>query len=479
MAINRVNTPEEEQQFKFLSNQSSILHTIDTNNITVNGENVIVDKPKRGDIMCLANDKNKIVWIDGLSINLKQLPTSYEAIGICLSVKGNKAMVRYREERDMRWLAADYWELQSDISYGLPQTLYFKIDGKQNSQNPLVLSGVQTQSPEKFVESINQWFNTHAKIYSAQLVLNEEQQKRIVVYGRFTENNWRGDFGISVRKGSTTLQEPLDFVNFRDTSFKSPLKCIKGYYLNSGMYTQNTGGCCRAKFYDYINANQVEPTGPMNAIYSVPDPSAPAPLSQMPATKANFDSHEYCSFLRDHFANYDEYLESWMVKFPCGRGGTITEFPCGKENTYILNKYTFPDNNITQGRPGIPGIIKSSYLYPAANWAASISTDHPQLYNMGVIWWLPSSAEILEIMRDITYNTSFWTDKPDIINRVLKKLTSIPNSGWSMLDTNKKRWTSSQFSNEVAYYSNPVSGIMSGSPLYREWTVSPITIYEF
>ena len=469
MAINRVNTPEEEQQFKFLSNQSSILHTIDTNNITVNGENVIVDKPKRGDIMCLANDKNKIVWIDGLSINLKQLPGAYEAIGICLSVKGNKAMVRYREERDMRWLAADYWELQSDISYGLPQTLYFKIDGKQNSQNPLVLSGVQTQSPEKFVESINQWFNTHAKIYSAQLVLNEEQQKRIVVYGRFTENNWRGDFGISVRKGSTTLQEPLDFVNFRDTSFKSPLKCIKGYYLNSGMYTQNTGGCCRAKFYDYINANQVAPTGPMNAIASVPDPKAPAPLSQMPAKKDDFDSNDNCKFLRDHFANYDEYLESWMVKFPCGSGGTITEFPCGKENTYILSGYTI-DNHPTNYPAKIP-------LYPAANWAASISFNHPKLSKGN--WWLPSSAEMTEIMRDITYNTSFWTDKPDIINRVLKKLTSIPNSGWSILDPKKDRWTSSQKLNKAAHFYKGSYGVMSGGLFFYEFSVAPITIYEF
>ena len=393
MAINRVNTPEEEQQFKFLSNQSSILRTVDANNITVNGVNVIVDKPKRGDIMCLANDKNKIVWIDGLSINLKQLPAAYEAIGICLSVKGNKAMVRYREERDMRWLAADYWELQSDISYGVPQTLYFKIDGHQNANNPLVLSEVQTQSPEKFVESLNEWFKKYAKIYSAQLALNEWQQKRIVVYGRFTENNWRGDFGISV-SGSAAVQGTLHFVHFPYTTFKSPLKCIKGYYLNSDMNAENTGGCCRAKFYDYINDNQVAPTGPMNAIHSVPNPNAPLPLSQMPAKKADFDSNDNCKFLRDHFADYDEYLESWMIKFPCGRGGTITEFPCGKENTYILNKYIFPDNTLTQGFPGLPGALRDSYLYPAANWAASISLAHPQLYNMGVIWWLPSSDEM-------------------------------------------------------------------------------------
>ena len=474
MAINRVNTPEEEQQFKFLSNQSSILRTVDTNNITVNGENVIVDKPKRGDIMCLANDKNKIVWIDGLSINLKQLPAAYEAIGICLSVKGNKAMVRYREERDMRWLAADYWELQSDISLGQEQTLRFTIDGQQNS-NLLHLTQADTLSLDRFVSNLNEWFEVNARSYSAQLVLNQYQQQRLVVYGRFTksEKSWKGDFGIYVVESKNNMH----FVHFPYTSFKSPLKCIKGYYLNNNFFIQNTGGCCRALFYDYIDANQVAPTGRMNSINSAPNPNAPLPLSQMPAKKEDFDSHEYCSFLRDHFANYDEYLESWMVKFPCGAGGTITEFPCGKENTYILNGYTF----LGRDTPGFPGELKTYPLYPAANWAASISFNHPKLSKGN--WWLPSSAEMTEILRDITYNTSFWTDKPDIINRVLKKLTSIPNSGWSMLDPKKNRWTSSQYDNtndsQLAYYYNGVSGILPCVPIYLEFSVAPITIYEF
>ena len=83
MSINKVNTTVEEQSFKFLTNQSSILHTVDTNKITVNGVNVIVDKPKRGDVMCITHykeggilldaSKQKVVWIDGLSINRKQL----------------------------------------------------------------------------------------------------------------------------------------------------------------------------------------------------------------------------------------------------------------------------------------------------------------------------------------------------------------------------------------------------------------------
>ena len=135
---------------------------------------MIVDKPKRGDIMCIDLDPEvmrvkKVVWIDGLSINLKQLPAAYEAIGICLSVKGNKAMVRYREERDMRWLAADYWVLQSGISQG-EKTLKVTIDGTQ-SLIPLKLTSNDTSSLAKFVPALNNWFKKNNPDYSAKLAI--------------------------------------------------------------------------------------------------------------------------------------------------------------------------------------------------------------------------------------------------------------------------------------------------------------------
>ena len=58
MAINSVKTTAEEQNFNFLNNQSSILRTVYTNNITYKGVNVIVDKPKAGDVMCVTLHKD-------------------------------------------------------------------------------------------------------------------------------------------------------------------------------------------------------------------------------------------------------------------------------------------------------------------------------------------------------------------------------------------------------------------------------------
>lgn len=109
MAINLVNTIKEAQNFIYLKNQSTILRTNETNDIYFNGVNVVVNKPKKGDVMCvtrytdtsgnlLSADEQKIVWIDGLSINQKQLCEELATVGICVAINGNKAIVKYKTD---------------------------------------------------------------------------------------------------------------------------------------------------------------------------------------------------------------------------------------------------------------------------------------------------------------------------------------------------------------------------------------------
>ena len=111
MAINITNTTGGEQ-FNFPANQSSILRSTDTNKIKVNGVNVIVSKPKKGDIICVKD--GKVIWIDGLSINPKQLSQEIEPVGICVAINGNKAMVKYRKEEYARFADSERWELPYD-----------------------------------------------------------------------------------------------------------------------------------------------------------------------------------------------------------------------------------------------------------------------------------------------------------------------------------------------------------------------------
>ena len=473
MSINKVNTTVEEQSFKFLTNQSSILYTSDTNNVTVNEVNVIVDKPKRGDIMCITKyrdavgtlldaDKQKVVWIDGLSINPEQLSSEIEPVGICLKIKDNKALVRYREEKSFRWSAGERWELpnSSIMNDGAKHTLQITLNGKVNS-NPFVYTA---STRAEFVEKLNTWFLANDTNYSAELVEldtdkpavdtsdvkdGDSYRNRIVVNARFTKNDLNTINIKRIGAGTRAIGKHIKAVNY--------------YYINNGFTRNDESGCCRAKYYDYIQSSQKAPTRPMTNVNIVTGSLWPT----CPVRLVDFTDNPNCQILKDNFANYNEYLESMLAKFPCGKGGLITEFPSGKENTYKLSDCTFLDNAKGEQSP----------LYLAANWAASISLNAPKLGKGN--WWLPSSAEITEIMRDITYNTSFWETNPDIINRVIAKLTSISNSGWSMLSASTYRWASSRYGQNSAYlYSGPYGFLYNGSFYYGN-TVAPITLYEF
>ena len=53
--------------------------------------------------MCVKN--GQVIWIDGLSINPDYLSEEYEPVGICLVVKGNKALVKYKGTESHVWAA--------------------------------------------------------------------------------------------------------------------------------------------------------------------------------------------------------------------------------------------------------------------------------------------------------------------------------------------------------------------------------------
>ena len=499
MAIIKINSDEES--VKFLKNQSSILHTSDTNNITVNAVNVIVDRPKVGDVMCVTRykdknnsllpaDKQKVIWIDGLSINPKQLSQKYEPVGICVAVKGNKAMVRYREEKSYKWAAGQRWEL-TDVGNPInfeSRAFEVYLNGNKYKNNFNYSYGFIGTRPSlieveaDFVKQLNAWFKADSDLkdfYSAELVESDTDlpitgtpttnSYRIIVNERFNVNNSNSLKSFSMKHTGSNF-EPITLNG--TGAIGKHIKAVGLYYLNNGFPQSFSGGCCRAKYYDVFSFNGETPKDTLKSIYT--------------ESPVNFDAFngEYCQVLRDNFATYDEYIDSFMVKYQCGKGGVITEFPSGKENTYKLADCTFLDNKTGN----------QEILYPAANWTASIDINAPGLQAGN--WWLPSAAEMVQMMRDITYDTSFWDSKnidnnTDIVNRVILKLTSVSNSGWTKLGVRSNRFTSSMSSNMSSMYDvyffrfntgslfTSINTTKYKSSLYDAFLVAPITLYEF
>ena len=472
MPINTVNTTKEEKDFKFVQNRTSILHTNSTNKVTFNHVNAIVRSPKVGDVMCvtryidedgslLSADKQKVIWIDGLSINPKQLPQKYEPVGICVAINGNKAMVRYREEKVFYWSARQRWELQesSIMNDGVEHTLKIKLKGTVNP-NPFTFTAV---SRLEFVNKLNAWFLTNDTDYSAELVeldtdlpatdtsddKNGDSYRNRIIINYSSSSDWWNTFSmidVNTNKQITTTR-----------AIGKHIKAVNWYYINNGFTRNYYGGCCRAKYYDFYS---LYGSSPSSAMTSINIPPYPVSLSA-------FTSNVNCQILRDNFATYDEYFDSMMIKCPCGKGGVITEFPSGKENTYKLADCTFLDNKTGN----------QEILYPAANWAASININAPGLQAGN--WWLPSAAEMVQMIRDITYGTTFWGTKPDIVNRVISKFNSISNSGWSMLSVSTRRWTSSRYDQYGTYGYDGNPSYLGSNYFYYTITVAPITLYEF
>ncbi|MDY3759687.1 MAG: hypothetical protein SOZ72_09975, partial [Treponema sp.] len=401
-------------------------------------------------------------------------------VGICVAINGNKAMVRSREEQSKKWSASERWELPQLMQRLNHESHSFEIklwQGWVSNRFEYHYTELPSTFEEEsdFVRQLNDWLitsNGGVYGYSAEIVdkntdspvLQDPAQYRIIVNASFTANvhvshEWQPFYMVDSKlaiQGTRAIGKPV--------------KAINWYYKNNGFKTNCIGGCCRAMYYDAVQKWQNAPTSAMENINIVPGGRY---YSDFPVRLVDFNDNDNCKILRDNFANYDEYLESCMIKFPCGAGGVIAETPSGKENTYKLANCTFLDNKKTG---------KQEILYPAANWAASIDVNAPKLGKGN--WWLPSAAEMSQMMRDVTYDTSFWATNPDIVNRVLEKLTSIDDSGWSMLSASTSRWTSSRYDQHSVYYYLGSSGNNSSGNLYcynfcYDLPVAPITIYEF
>ena len=412
-----------------------------------------------------------------MSITPKQLSQEIEPVGICVAINGNKAMVRYRKEANKMWAAVDRFELEYRpyMNNGVSYTYFIKLDGEQY---PTPFTFKATTRAD-FVRQLNDWFRANNTNWSAELVEldtdlpafvpsdNKDKDcnylNRIIINAKFIANAWH-TFQILQIIGSTTV-----ILSKTTRVIGKHIKAVANFYKNNGFLSSASydGGCCRAKYYDFINQNQVTTTVPMTSIDSGPNSSIP--YAFLPVKKTDFEdiSNSNCKILRDNFATYEDYLESRMIKLPCSAGGAITEFPSGKEDTYKLANCTFEDVN---------GV--SSTLYPAANHAASINIEAPGLEKGN--WWLPSVAEMVEMMRDVTFHTRFWGTNPDIVNIVLDKMFKFDGTNWSMLSpANMYLLTSSRFNQDNIYGYYSAFGTLKDPSPYQNLQVYPITIYEF
>ncbi len=474
MAINNVNTTSKEKSYKFLKNQSSILRTVSTNNITINGVNVIVAKPKVGDIMCVTRYKNnsdvllpaeeqKVIWIDGLSIEPKQLSTEFEPVGICVVVNGDKAIVRYKEEFSANWIGARRYVIMNfnDITL-TPSPITIKINNRNKGQFPNGTDTGSSLSKEQFVMMLNSWItnNSLTNYFSAQYENNS------VIINTLSSVNT-----IELVTNSGVKVQLSDITNNHTEYISITQYGNNGFNYNTDKFDLPYNPfICSAAAYDILNGNNTnfDTTDNVQSINKL-------------VNKNSFETKSYCQFLRNNFVDYNDYLNSLTIKYPCGAGSLSDNTKSGKDNTYKLANYTFINSNSEQ-KP----------LYPAAYLASNINVNGPNLTTGN--WWIPSLDEMTQILSNITYGTTSWTTKPDIVNSVIEKVNNgieEINKGnneeiniWSALhplgkNVSYNKWLPIKDVSSYLMFYNSYNSTIGSSPIsFHDSNVMPITIYD-
>ena len=131
-----------------------------------------------------------------------------------------------------------------------------------------------------------------------------------------------------------------------------------------------------------------------------------------------------------------------MVVHPSMTGIFKPEYRDGKVNTYKLAGQTYIDAD-----------GEAKVLYPAFDYVAGVGFDGVSGFAKGE-WYLPSTYELADIIRDVTYPAIYKDGAQvnvaradaDVVNRALNAIggTAISNGSYT--------WSSCRYNTSVAWY---------------------------
>lgn len=482
MTFNKVETQAQAAAFNFLKDQSTVLHTTESNDVNINGVNVITATPTKGDVLCITRkmsngsllgpDKQDIVWVKGMTINFAEFPDDiYEPIGIVYKVRGRVAYVRYRTEVSRRYSYCDRFDITGDAMTD-GNTHAVDIVAKDGDTEILRITNASFSTAS--VSAFTTWLASQIAAVSGNTQVSAEyvgpndadgtdytgDDGRCVVSIKFTADRWTS---IAIyNTGTTTALLSASRSVARDIPANS------SNVRKSGKIIQ-WGGCNFNKFIDWASTNGFSPTSDITDVKTFND---------SPVKRADFDNNNFCALLRDTYGTYENYLkEAEMLIWPIGpRSNSAIGMYCdkGAEYTNLLAAATYKDP--ANGRANTP-------LYGPAHYCATeVGANHTLL--VPGKWWLPSAGDMMDLMDGVTFGTNAWSENPDIVNQVLMKLnqnTTDATKGFrfSMLSASASRWTSTRYSQNHAYRYYGFDGYIGGTGFYDSFAVSPLTQIEF
>lgn len=497
MSFKTISTQALADAYTFPTEQSTVLHVAENNNVTVNGVNVVTKTPAVGDLLCITRntdsngylltcDNQSIVWIKGDTYTHTFFPKDkLEAVGVVYKVQGRTASVLYREAAEMQYAAANRLFSNSPyMSDGVAHAV--DIVSVKGTKTTKLVSNVTYQCTS--VSAFKDWLKTKlatddsysVELYSTTGTIGDSIYVNCRLDG--AENN------LYIRKaGTTTDQVPLTFKTGAELGVAPRSTGVSPIYVT---YVGNRCNGANIRLYSidsvypYINYSIVKFAAnrtPSTTITSTIE------TDTLPCTEYAFTSNKYCELLRETYGDWETYLKSYMLKIPdkktCNNNTTpqyqanivADDADRGAEFTSILAGATYTD---------LSGTAKP--LYPAANWCNSIGVNQTEL--LAGKWHIPSAAELADIFSlvELSFSSSFVPVYSDILNNMYTKLrmakfTTFPFFGSTMTSVDARYIWSSSIAQNIDSLTMLVEnwGKFENKNAYNSYYVYPVTTVKF
>lgn len=426
MAFNIVQTQQEADKFTYKKNQSTVLYTIDTKNISIHGCNVITKTPTAGDVLCVTQrykqnsdssgwtllppQSQDIVWVKGDTVNMDVWPTetigdikirSIEPVGICYKVRDRKAYVLYGKE------------INNSDGPSLAKAYRFKADIKEIPEIPSTTTNVHIKVNNTFDVT----FTVPGATNLRQFCINMQKTLASITMGDKvscqyigpheydpldTNGFYTGNDGIMVLNVKrydppriTMSINGADITLYDYTCYDVLIGLNKisaeAFHRNNG--SQGGDASNFDLFYEYVKTSGRTLSA---------QPSSPIDTNIIPINEQTWNTAN-AKIYRDAYGSYNKYVESCMMNIYCGiSGATLNK---GHKHTQMLSKARYIDPE--------DGEVKPLYLAPYLCNNVSINAIGLEAGR----WWMPSIGELSEL-----FSGTIESNNIDMINSMSRKL---------------------------------------------------------
>ena len=420
--------------------ESTVALIENINETVIDGVNAVVDQPGVGDIVC-RDENRKIKFIALDTFHAGVFPTAWETVGVVALRRGNELMVVAKENAAQKWMDVYPYVVTGYELDGTEHTAQLRLHGKPTTSTYYEFK-YTASTMDEFVTALQQFLTTSGETdWSAY---KDTDGRVILQYDNYTTSEYYGASLTQATGLTLTGKVALDVP-----------EAAPSFLRECGTRGYGVWNAARAKVYFRTDntSSAYNPTSPISSM-----PSYPICWPGFAGISEHRDG-DMCLWLRQQYcadpehpteAEWEAYMDGICLKVPAMTGGTGIKWRYGKAVTDSLKDITYLAADGTR-KP----------LYPAAYYCSQF---------FGGEGFLPSAAQLYELMKDVTYGLSGVTrDKADPVNRSLYAI------GGSALGVTSPWWLCLRFSTAFAFYAH-AAGCADVANFYSGQRCAPLSL---